>query len=336
MGDPRQPLLRPVELELFSGERLEGLLVFQSDDALTLEVDTRTLVLPEPEVRTLRFLDGGEGWTEVAEDAPDPEAAPRGPVVLERIPLGADRVAGLNALALESGLQTHALVRAGSLPGLLGALEQFKADVFALYERFPTESRHSLPYLVTLDPEDRWPRSLLKRLGPAWGALIRSPAPAREVARLLTNLLRVRLDDAQERTFRFYDPRVLRDYLDVVEPSDAALLFGAAWCRHPRTGVEELLCPCCDAELPGLSLECPGCPARFAGDEAAPTLIGEWILEDPQDRSLFWRATLWPPRPERGRVPPARDLQRGRKQLRLRRAQVQALGRAYRAREEAR
>ncbi|HBP20150.1 MAG TPA: hypothetical protein DEA08_20465, partial [Planctomycetes bacterium] len=322
MGDLRRPLLRPVELELFNGERLEGILVFQGEESLTLEVDTRTLVLPEPEVRTLRFLDGGEGWSNAAAEATDPKS-PRGPVVLERVPLGEDRVAGLNALALESGVQTHALVRAGCLPGLLGALEKFNASVFSLYERFATETRHNLPYLVALDPEERWPRSLLKRLGPAWGALLRTPAPAREVARLLTHLLRVRLDDAQERTFRFYDPRVLHDYLSVVEPSDAALLFGAAWCRHPRTGAEELLCPCCDAELPGLSLECPGCPARFAGDEAAPTLIGEWIYEDSSDRSLFWRAKLWPQRPARGRVPPARDLQRGRKQLRPRRAQVQ-------------
>lgn len=334
MGELREPLLRPVELELFNGQRLEGILVFQHAEALTLEVDARTLELPEREVRSLRFLDGGEGWSNEEQRDP-PEDEPRGPIVLEEVPLGDDRVAGLNALALDSGLQTHALVRAGSLPGLLGALEKFKAQVFSLYERFATETRHSLPYLVSLDPEERWPRSLLKRLGPDWGALIRSPAPAREVSRLLTQLLRVRLDDAQERTFRYYDPRVLRDYLQVAEPSDAALLFGAAWCRHPRTGAEELLCPCCDAELPGLKLECPACPARFAGDEAAPTLIGEWLFEDAHDRSLFWRATLWPPRPGRGRVPPARDLQRGRKQLRLRRAQVQALGRAYRQREDA-
>ena len=308
--------------------------MFREEEALTLEVDGRTLELPEREVRSLRFLDGDDGWSN-AEARPALEAsAPRGPIVLERVPLGEDRVAGLNALALESGLTTHALVRAGSLPGLLNALEQFKASVFSLYERFPTESRHNLPYLVTLDPEQRWPRSLLKRLAPDWGALLRSPAPARELVGLLTDLLRVRLDDAQERTFRYYDPRVLRDYLKVAEPNDAALLFGAAWSRHPRTGAEELLCPCCDAELPGLSLECPACPARFAGDEAAPSLISEWLFEDARDRRLFWRATLWPQRPERGRVPPARDLQRGRKQLRLRRAQVQALGRAYRARVE--
>ncbi|MGE0713519.1 MAG: DUF4123 domain-containing protein [Planctomycetota bacterium] len=333
---------RPVALRLRSGETIEGLLVHRTPALLALEVDDRLLEVAEPEVVALRYLDGDEAWERELREAE--REAERGPVTLERLELvppderaGSQgeqrRVAALNELALGApdGLLTHALVRATALPGILSALESFKVQVFPLFERYPTESRHQLPYLMTLDPEASWPRSLLKRLGPNWGVLIRSRSELREVARLLTWLLKARIDGGQERTFRYHDPRVLRDYLEVARAEDVGTLFGGAWCRDP-SGRAELLCPCCDAELPALARECSGCAARFSGEETGPFLIESFLFEDLADRHTLWRATPWPPAPRPGRAVPARLRQRGRKQLRLTAEQIAHMGAAYLAR----
>ncbi len=76
------------------------------------------------------------------------------------------------------------------------------------------------PYLVRFAPGS----SLLRRLlvggwGNAWGTFFRTTEPPKEVRRHLRRYLMVQDEEAHERLyFRYYDPRVLREFLPVATP----------------------------------------------------------------------------------------------------------------------
>ncbi len=76
------------------------------------------------------------------------------------------------------------------------------------------------PHLVELAPSD--PLSHIWRTagwGKAWGILISSRATLPVLRRRLRRFTQVKLPDGQgPMLFRFWDPRVFRDYLPLVEP----------------------------------------------------------------------------------------------------------------------
>lgn len=79
---------------------------------------------------------------------------------------------------------------------------------------------HVAPYLVRFAPDSR----LLERLvtegwGRAWGVFARSTMSAKDVRRHFRRFLMVREDVSDDPLyFRFYDPRVLRDFLEIATP----------------------------------------------------------------------------------------------------------------------
>ena len=87
--------------------------------------------------------------------------------------------------------------------------------------------RQASPFVVELAPGD--PLSKLWRTqgwGQAWGILLSSNAGLPAVRRRLRHFTLVRLPDGSGPVmFRFWDPRVLRVYMPLVEPSAAADWF---------------------------------------------------------------------------------------------------------------
>ena len=83
------------------------------------------------------------------------------------------------------------------------------------------------PYLVRLQAEGPGLRSLLEQSwGQAWGIFLCCPLPLAEVRRQLRRSLLVRLPAGQTAYFRFYDPRVLRDFLPGFSPAELQNFLG--------------------------------------------------------------------------------------------------------------
>lgn len=83
------------------------------------------------------------------------------------------------------------------------------------------------PYLVQLSKESPLLETLARDgWGRSWGVFIESDQPFKEVRRQLRRFLMVESEDGRELYFRFYDPRVLRVFLDACSPREAVEFLG--------------------------------------------------------------------------------------------------------------
>ncbi|HXX23701.1 MAG TPA: DUF4123 domain-containing protein [Terriglobia bacterium] len=91
----------------------------------------------------------------------------------------------------------------------------------------PSELKLAAPYLVSLDPEDRTTRYILRHAwGNSWGIFLRSTASMETLRRHMKGLLMVKDYKGRRLFFRFYDPRVLRVYLPTCWPAELEQVFG--------------------------------------------------------------------------------------------------------------
>ena len=91
----------------------------------------------------------------------------------------------------------------------------------------PWEMQMTAPYLVQLNPEDRFTlRILADGWGNSWGTFLRADTGIRLLRRHLRQFLRVRDQAGHRLIFRYYDPRVLRVYLPTCTPSELETFFG--------------------------------------------------------------------------------------------------------------
>lgn len=128
---------------------------------------------------------------------------------------------------------------------LFGLLDAAKdARVLALL-RESVEERQSLyegtegaglaevaPYLVRLPKEEALlSRLVLEGWEKSWGVYLTSERPFKEVRRHLRRILMVKAETSRQRLyFRFYDPRVLRPFLEVCNARQAGEMFGEIRC----------------------------------------------------------------------------------------------------------
>lgn len=83
------------------------------------------------------------------------------------------------------------------------------------------------PYLLELTPGNRFAEWLLTRgWGRAWGAFALSRMPFDGLRRHFRGLTVVRDPDDRPLLFRFYDPRVLRDFLPTCDADQLQRFFG--------------------------------------------------------------------------------------------------------------
>ena len=91
----------------------------------------------------------------------------------------------------------------------------------------PSELKLAAPYLVSLDPEDRTTRYILRHAwGNSWGIFFRSTASMETLRLHLKSLLIVKDHTGRRLLFRYYDPRVLRVYLPTCWPNELETVFG--------------------------------------------------------------------------------------------------------------
>jgi Domain of unknown function (DUF4123) len=111
-------------------------------------------------------------------------------------------------------------------PGVKGS----ELDHLCLYAgRIPRQLELAAPYLVRLEREARFTAELLRAgWGESWGIFLIATAGLEEMRRHLRKLLRVEDERGKKLIFRYYDPRVLREYLPTCTPGELRLLFGPA------------------------------------------------------------------------------------------------------------
>jgi len=87
--------------------------------------------------------------------------------------------------------------------------------------------KFAAPYLVSLDPEDRTTRYILRHAwGNSWGIFLRSTSSMETLRRHLKGMLMVKDSQGRRLLFRYYDPRVLRVYLPTCWPNELEAVFG--------------------------------------------------------------------------------------------------------------
>ena len=89
-----------------------------------------------------------------------------------------------------------------------------------------TELKLAAPYLVELSPRYAFTQKLLAHgFGRSWGIFVRIDDWTR-LRHHLRKLLTVRDESGRKLLFRWYDPRVLRNFLPTCTPAELAEVFG--------------------------------------------------------------------------------------------------------------
>ena len=86
--------------------------------------------------------------------------------------------------------------------------------------------RHVAPHLVTIDLGSEYLEAWEARLGGSAGILLLADAPPDELRRHLRSIFEATDEEGEAYFFRFYDPRVLRPFLDTCTAGEADELFG--------------------------------------------------------------------------------------------------------------
>ncbi|MEI8394317.1 MAG: DUF4123 domain-containing protein [Rhodospirillaceae bacterium] len=124
----------------------------------------------------------------------------------------------------------YAVLDAARDPAIYRALYDHEGEVpiRCLYQGdLAQELSEVAPYLVQLDREAPFTAWLLENSwGNSWGILARSPELFDEVRRHFRKFTIVSTEAGKSLLFRFYDPRVLRNFLPIATPDQVQQLFG--------------------------------------------------------------------------------------------------------------
>jgi uncharacterized protein DUF4123/FHA domain-containing protein len=112
-----------------------------------------------------------------------------------------------------------------TIPSLLALAQEQKQ---CLYDgESATELANWAPYLVKLPPGSPFTKVLLDLgWGKGWASYFVSHAPFEEIRHHFRKFLMVQVQGGEEVYFRFYDPRVLREFLPTAIASEVTIFFG--------------------------------------------------------------------------------------------------------------
>jgi hypothetical protein len=133
----------------------------------------------------------------------------------------------------------YAVLDAAHTPRILQLLRESVEPHASLFDGVKGEAMgETAPYLVPLPPASRLLESLvLEGFGKRWGIFVASRATPVELRRHLRRFLLVEDDETRERLyFRFFDPRVMDDFLATATARQRALLFAELerlWVETP-------------------------------------------------------------------------------------------------------
>lgn len=121
-----------------------------------------------------------------------------------------------------------ALLDAARDPAILATIQSSDQPYQSLYEGVEADDLAAYgPYLVSLDGDEAFLSRLVEHgWGRSWGVYLASPADLATIRHHLRRYLKVEIPGGQTALFRFYDPRVLREFLPAWTPAEQASFFG--------------------------------------------------------------------------------------------------------------
>jgi hypothetical protein len=124
-----------------------------------------------------------------------------------------------------------AVLDAAQDPMVLAVVRAFGDLNKSLYEgKQAQELADFAPYLVQAPPYSQFLEKVAEAWGGNWGIFLTCRLSFDEVRAHLRQFLKVKTEDDKDLLFRFYDPRILRAFLPVCTPEEAATLFGPVSC----------------------------------------------------------------------------------------------------------
>lgn len=123
---------------------------------------------------------------------------------------------------------SYAILDSARIFGELNTAKKLQANFLSLFKDRNEEILSSVaPYLFPYKTDTEFGHWLMdKGWGNAWGIYIVSHASIDELHRHFRKFLMVQTEDGQELYFRFYDPRVLRNFLPTCDPLQLNDFFG--------------------------------------------------------------------------------------------------------------
>lgn len=121
-----------------------------------------------------------------------------------------------------------AILDGASAPNLVKHLYEHEPEYCCLYRgELEPDMATVAPYLVRLEAESKFTELVLTEgWGNHWGSFVISPATLRVLRDHFRAFHTVELPDQRTVLFRYYDPRVLRNFLPVCNPTELAAFFG--------------------------------------------------------------------------------------------------------------
>lgn len=114
-----------------------------------------------------------------------------------------------------------------SVPGLLSTLITFKARYICLYRgQLQPDMAEVAPYLAILEHEGPLIDWIMTGWGMYWGLFGTADADLLTLRKHFRRFVMVCREDGKPMYFRFYDPRVLRDFLPICDSAELKTLFG--------------------------------------------------------------------------------------------------------------
>lgn len=126
--------------------------------------------------------------------------------------------------------RTHvfAILDGASIDGLLTKLYEMQPPNYCLFRgELSPDVAETAPYLVGLVAGSQFSEWLFKgHFGKHWGIFALSRQSITEMRKHFRALVKVHDEEGKAMIFRFYDPRVLSQYLPTCEPDELTAFFG--------------------------------------------------------------------------------------------------------------
>lgn len=133
-------------------------------------------------------------------------------------------------LFADDGEHTYAIVDGASCDELISHLDEMEPDYWCLYAgELESDVEAAAPHLVELVRGAPFTDWLLRNMfGPHWGIVLRSPLDIRAMRKHFRTFLLVRDPSGSSLYFRYYDPRVLKNFIRIGAPEKVSRILGSA------------------------------------------------------------------------------------------------------------
>lgn len=134
----------------------------------------------------------------------------------------------MERLFADPSRSAFAILDGAAMPDLLARLQADAPDHACLYRgELDPDLAECAPYLVRLQADSPFTRWVLADgWGSSWGIYVLAAATLHDLRRHFRGFLRVKGPDGKSLYFRYYDPRVLREYLPTCNAEEIRIVFG--------------------------------------------------------------------------------------------------------------